>query len=139
MTATVSIFDLCRQTFGEVKAAWREPLETMERTHSAADLQEAFGKAKEHEANSLGYVETILQNKRTPSQNGPKASEANKLLCAVCELPHWIDNMTVRLGLGVCRACAERLGPDTEDWSGEWMKPSAVRVQEYWAAKEAGS
>lgn len=140
MTATVSIFDLCQQTFGEVKAAWREPLETMERTHSAADLQEAFGKAKDKGAKSLAYVETILQNKRPATvKEKLRANEANKLLCAACELPTWVDSMTVRNGFAICRSCAVKLGPGIVN-DADSMTPAAKKVRDYWAerGKEPG-
>jgi hypothetical protein len=131
------VYALCEATFGKVKAAWSQELQSLERHYPAAELEFAFGQAKQRGAKDLSYVVGILRNRRE-EQPLPEEQPARLPCDGPCGKPTWINNMRVLRSTGLCSDCFERTqrgidldgaNVDTVEWT---LTPVARKVQAYW-------
>lgn len=136
------IWTLYEQNYGRVPSERLDDLKLLERKHSAVQLEEAFGKARDAndgEGAPFGYVQTCLakMSVAAPGQTRPK-----RLLCEGCGMPTYIDNMLLRARMGtdcgVCSDCARRpdLWPD-DPFEPLGISPTAKLVEAYWGSVTA--
>lgn len=141
------VWELCREAFGKVPAAWKAKLETMGEAYTPADLETAFRETREAKGRNIGYTEAIL--KRLKGERGAQLikqplGKSDRLLCDCCELPTYLDNMTTRtiFGVlyGVCGPCAKEIDEECPGRPSERKGiafETARAVEAYWEAVTA--
>ena len=137
------IWTLYERSYGSVPSARLEELRDLERKHSAEQLEEAFGKARDandREGAPFGYVETVLAKMGTASSG---QTDPTRLRCERCRLSKFTDNMTTRRNYsriyGICSPCAEAFDREGPQMMPTGMKakdirltPTARFVEAYW-------